>query len=213
MAGRNIRQTIKSPFPAHNIHRRNEPMATDTIFAETPAVDGGETMAQFYCGRKSLVIDIYGMGSSKEFVNTLLDNIQERGAMDKLISDKAQVETSNHVKDVLRSMIIQHWQSEPHYQHQNFSKHHWQHFKHNVNWFMNWQNVDPDAWLLLCEWVADVMNHTSEESLGGRIPMSVLTGETIDISIFLVFLFWDVVYVPRCKESNYSKTNWKQEVR
>jgi hypothetical protein len=80
MAGRNIRQTIKSPFPAHNVHRRNEPMATDTIFSETPAVDGGETMAQFYCGRKSLVIDIYGMGSSKEFVNTLLDNIQDEGS-------------------------------------------------------------------------------------------------------------------------------------
>ena len=76
MAGRNIRQTIKSLFPAHNVHRRNEPVATDTIFAETPAVDGGETMAQFYCSRKSLVIDIYSMGSSKEFVNTLLDNIE-----------------------------------------------------------------------------------------------------------------------------------------
>jgi hypothetical protein len=60
---------------------------------------------------------------------------------------------------------------------------------------MNWQNIDPEAWLLLCKWVADIMNHTSEESLGGRIPMSILTGETIDISIFLVFLFWDVVYV------------------
>jgi hypothetical protein len=64
---------------------------------------------------------------------------------------------------------------------------------------MNWQNVDPDVWL-----IADVMNHTSEESLSGRIPMSVLTGETINISIFLVFLFWDVIYIPRHQGSNYS---------
>jgi hypothetical protein len=45
----------------------------------------------------------------------------------------------------VRSMIIQHWQSEHHYQHQNFLEHHWQHFKHHVNWFMNWQNIDPEA--------------------------------------------------------------------
>ena len=92
--------------------------------------------------------------------------------MDKLISDGTTVETSNHIKDVLRSMIIQHWQSEPHYQHQNFSEHRWQHFKWHVNWFINWQDVDPEAWLLLCKWIADIMNHTLEESLGGKIPRS-----------------------------------------
>ena len=49
------------------------------------------------------------------------------------------------------------------------------------------------------------MNRTLEESLGSRIPMSILTGETIDISIFLVFLFWDFVYVPRCEGTDYSR--------
>jgi hypothetical protein len=93
-------------FPVHNVCRRNEPVAMDSIFADTPAVYGGETMAHFYCRRKSLVIDIYGMGSSNEFINTLLDNIRERRAMDKLISNSATVETSNRVKDVIRSMII-----------------------------------------------------------------------------------------------------------
>jgi hypothetical protein len=53
--------------------------------------------------------------SFKEFVEQLterakiynaMDNIQERGAIDMLVSNKAQVKTSNHVKDVLRSMII-----------------------------------------------------------------------------------------------------------
>jgi hypothetical protein len=65
----------------------------------------------------------------------------------------------------------------------------------NVNWFMNYHNVAPEAWLLCTEWVADVMNHTAEESLGDVPPLQVLLGHTIDISILLIFLFWDVVYV------------------
>ena len=32
-------------------------------------------MAQLFIGRKSLVSDVYGMRSEKEFVNTLLDNM------------------------------------------------------------------------------------------------------------------------------------------
>jgi hypothetical protein len=48
------------------------------IYAQTPAIDmGGQTMAQIYVGCKSLVIDIYGMSTEKEFVNTLMDNIKQ----------------------------------------------------------------------------------------------------------------------------------------
>ena len=48
------------------------------------------------------------------------------------------------------------------------------------------------------------MNHTAERSLGWRPPLEVLTGETLDISIMLIFLFWDVVYVSRYKDEHYS---------
>ena len=68
-------------------------------------------MAQIFIGRKSLVIDVYGMGTEKEFVNTLEDVIRKRGAMDKLISDSARVEISRRVKDILQNLIIDDWQS------------------------------------------------------------------------------------------------------
>ena len=64
VSGHNVTQTIKSPYPALNVWRRNEPVASDTIFAETPAIDtNGHTMAQIFIGRKSLVIDVFGMRS------------------------------------------------------------------------------------------------------------------------------------------------------
>jgi len=39
MAGSKILQTIKSPWPANNVLRRNEPVATDTIKAQVPAIE------------------------------------------------------------------------------------------------------------------------------------------------------------------------------
>jgi hypothetical protein len=59
------------------------------------------------------------MKSDKQFVNTLEDNIRRRGAPTKLISDRAQVEISAKVKDILHALCICDWQSEPHQQHQN----------------------------------------------------------------------------------------------
>jgi hypothetical protein len=73
----------------------------------------------------SLVIDIFGMSTEKQFVNTLEDVIRSRGAMDKLITDSARVEISKQIVDILRSLCIDAWQSEPHYQHQNFAEHRW----------------------------------------------------------------------------------------
>ena len=66
----------------------------DTIFSDTPAVDDGSTMAQFFCGHDTLVCDAYGIKSTKQFINTLSDNIRKRGAMDTLISDGGKYEIS-----------------------------------------------------------------------------------------------------------------------
>jgi hypothetical protein len=73
-----LRQHWKSRFPACNVRRCNEAVATDTIFSNTPAVDSGVKAAQLFIGRKSLVANVYPVKTDKEFVNDLEDNIQER---------------------------------------------------------------------------------------------------------------------------------------
>jgi hypothetical protein len=198
VSGTKIQQSLRSPNPALNIPRRHEAVATDSIYADVPAVDTpGHTCAQIFVGRSSLLADCYGMVSTSEFVNTLLDNIRERGAMDKLISDHANYQTSARVKDILRALLIGHWKSEPYYQHQNFAEHRWGHIKANLEWLMAYLDVDPDCWLLALRYVCDVMNLTSERILGWRPPAEVATGLTQDISILLFFMFWDVVYCTR----------------
>ena len=83
--------TYRSPFPALNVHRRHEAVATDTVYSDVPAVDNGCTAAQLFIGRDSLVTDVYGVKTDKQFINTLEDNVRKRGAMDKLISDREVV--------------------------------------------------------------------------------------------------------------------------
>jgi len=63
MAGNKILQTIKSPWTANNARHQNEPVATNAIEAQVPAVDNGSTMAQLFIGHKLLVADTYCMVS------------------------------------------------------------------------------------------------------------------------------------------------------
>jgi hypothetical protein len=114
-----LKQHWRSRFPACNVKRRNEPVATDTVFSDTPAVDSGVTAAQIFVGWESLVADVYVLRTDTEFVNTLEDNIQEWGSMDKLISDCAKAEMSEHAKQILRALVISAWYSEPYHENQN----------------------------------------------------------------------------------------------
>ena len=78
-------------------------------------------MAQFFFGRETMVCEAYGIKSTKQFINTLADNIRNMGAMlmHTLISDGGSYEISKKVTDLLRSLFIADYQSEPYHQHQN----------------------------------------------------------------------------------------------
>jgi hypothetical protein len=98
--------------------------------------------------------------------------------MDTLISDSARVEISNRVLGILRAYCVQPGNLSPTTNIKTSS---------NINWYMNWRNAPPKVWLLCLTWIADVMNHTAEKSLGDMPPLDVLTGKTVDISILLCF--------------------------
>jgi hypothetical protein len=205
-----LKQHWRSRFPACNVKRRNEPVATDTVFSDTPAVDCGVTAAQIFVGRESLVADVYGLKTDKEFVNTLEDNIRERGAMDKLISDCAKAEMSNRVKQILRALCISSWYSEPYHENQNFAENRYGSIKAGTNRVMNFSGAPANTWLLALIYVCLLLNHLASAALGWKSPEQVLTGQTPDISKFMHFSFYEPVYYHAYSDTFPSATNEEQ---
>ena len=189
-----MKRHLKSRNPALNVPRRHEPVATDTIFSDTPVVNSGVKQAQVFVGRDSLVADVYPMKSGKQFVNTLEDNIRRRGAMDKLLSDSAKNEISKKVMDILRAYHISNWHSVPYHQNQNPAE--WQYItiKSWTSTVMNRSGVPANCWLLCMIYVCYILNHIACGALNGSIPLFVSYGITPDILIMLLYTFYQPVF-------------------
>ena len=182
-----MKKHLQSRNPAPYIPRRHEPVATDTVFSDTPLVDSGVKQAQVL---GILVADAYTTKSVKQFVNTLEDNIRRRGAMDKLLSDSAKTEISNKVMDIL----ISNWHSEPYHQNQNPAEWRYRTTKSWTNTVMNRSDAPANCWLLCLIYVCYLLNHIACTALDGKIPLVALTGITPDISIILLFIFYQPVF-------------------
>ena len=189
-----MKKHLKSSNPALNIPRRHEAVATDTVFSDPPPVDSGVKQAQVFVGRDTLVSDAYPMKSGKQFVNTLEDNIRRQGAMDKLLSDSAKTEISNKVMYILRAYHISYWHSEPYHQNQNPAEWRYRTIKSWTNAVMNRSGAPANCWLICLIYVCYLLNHIACNALDGKIPLLALTGITPDISIILLFTFYQPVF-------------------
>ena len=183
-----LKKHFKSRNPVFNIPRRNEAVATDTIFSDTPAINDGSTMAQFFVGQDTLVCDTYGIKSQKQFINTLYDNIRFRGAMTTLITDGGRYEISKKVADLLRNLFIKQHESEPYHQHRNKAEQRYGVVKRYINTLMNLIGAPAHCWLLCMLYVCHLLNATASPALGGLTPLQALTGQVPDISHFYTFL-------------------------
>ena len=189
-----IKNHLKPRNPVSSIPRCSEDLATDTIFSDTPAVDDGSTMAQFFCGHDTLVCDAYGIKSTKQFINTLSDNIRKWGAMDTLISDGGNYDISKGVTDLLHSLFIQDYQSESYHQDQTKTETCFGPAKRCTNTAMNTSGYLACCWLLCLQYIFVVLHHLASPTLQGIYPGQALQGTTPDISFMLHSSFYESVY-------------------
>jgi hypothetical protein len=144
-----LKKHYKSPFPALNVQRRDERITRDTIYSNAPDIDGGKTCAHIFVDMEILVTDIYGTKTEKQFVNTLEDNILERGALSRLLSGRAQVDISVCVIGIFRVLHIGQWRiSEPHQQHQNPCERRYQTLKTMMHTILDRSGSSGYTWLL-----------------------------------------------------------------
>ena len=130
-----IPHSTQTAHPAANIPRRHESVATDTVFCNVRAINGGAKCAQLFAGRTTNHMSIHGCDTDADYADCLQDVMRRYGAIDKITSDCAQAEISNRVRDILRVYGIKDWQSEPHHQHQNYAERAYQEVKKFANYF------------------------------------------------------------------------------
>jgi hypothetical protein len=188
-----LKRSFKSSNPALNAARRNEAVACDIVYADVPAISNGSVAVFLFVGIDSQVTDVYGIKTDKQFVNTLEDAIIQRGSPHKLISDSAQVIIGNKVQNIVRTLCISHWQSEPHQQHQNAAERRYKTIKRLANRLLDRTGAPANTCLLCLQYVCYLLNHTYSDNIKG-VPLNCLTGLTVDISALLRFHFWQKVY-------------------
>ena len=114
--------------------------------------------------------------------------------MDKLLSDSAKTEISNKVMDILSAYHISNWPSEPYHQNQNPAEWRYRTIKSWTNTVMNRSGAPANCWLLCVIYVCYLLNHIACTALDGKIPLLALTDITPDISIILLFTFYQPVF-------------------
>jgi hypothetical protein len=114
-------------------------------------------------------------------VNTLEDNIIKRGAPNKLIRDRAQVIIINKATDILRTLCIANWQSEPHQQHQNQAGQRNKTIRNCTNCFLDRTSAPAYVWLLCLQYICSLLNHIYNMSIK-CVPLTHLSGSTTNIN-------------------------------
>ena len=151
--GLRLWRKLASPNPALNVFRRNEPVATDTVYGPEPAVDNGSTAAQFFIGRISGFCAAEGLGvSDHRFPIALMNHIRRYGAMDLLISDNARAQISERVLEILGTFAIDNRNSEPHNKNQNFAERGFRDVKGMVERLLYMSGAPNYCWLLALEY-------------------------------------------------------------
>ena len=93
-----FKSNYKFTFLDINVHCRHELVATDTVYCGTSVIEDRHNLDQIFVEKNTLLTDVYVMKLDKKFASTLSYKIRQRGAMENLSSDPAQVEISKKVR-------------------------------------------------------------------------------------------------------------------
>ena len=106
----------------------------------------------------------------------------------------SKYEISKRVTDLLRSLFIQDYQSEPYHQYQNKAENRFGLANRYTNTVMNTSGCTACCWLLCLQYICVVLSHLASPTLQGICPVQALEGTTPDISFLLHFSFYEPVY-------------------
>jgi hypothetical protein len=154
-----LKKAFRSPHPALNVYWRNEDVACDIIYSDVRAIFDGSTAAVIFFRTSSKITNLHGNKRDNQFANTLEGTIIQRGAPNRLLSDRGQAIVSHNVEDIKQTFCIEKRQSEPHRHHQNPAERRYQTVKNATNRILDRTGAPAHLWLLCLQYVCYLINH------------------------------------------------------
>jgi hypothetical protein len=161
-----LQRHFKARNPFSNVHRLNEVVSTDPIFANCRSIDNSFEGAQIFFGLKSHCINVYGFKLKGEFPRIYKDFIREEGAPSSLRRDNAKEEQSWQVQDIQRTLYVKDEYSEAYNPQQNPVE------GRAIRWLkmashslLDKTGTPDTAWYFAIKYLADVHNITYDPTL------------------------------------------------
>ena len=105
------------------------------------------------------------------------------------------------------------WHSEPYDQNQNPAEWHYRTIKAWTNTILNRTGAPAHCWLSCMSYACYILNQLSCKNLKGEIPLTKLYGITHDISIIMMYTFYESVFYASHNQSFPSTSEEKHGFR
>ena len=170
--------------------------ATDTIDARCKSLDGNK-YAQVFANKKFFA-KLYPMDTKSKAGDALKLFCSEFGVPEKLIMDGSKEQTGKHTTFMkkVRSEGIEYHIIEPGMHNQNPVEGVIGQIRRRWYRTMIRKQVPKQLWDYGMRWVTEIMclTDTAAGDLHGNIPLTEVTGDTVDISEYLDFGFYDPIW-------------------
>jgi hypothetical protein len=165
----------------------------DTMHGRCKSVRGNHYSQIF--GNKDFFVAAYPMRSKKEIPETVKKFFKDYGVPDTMIFDSEGSQRSEATANVFRQNDCETRHSEPGRPNQNPAEACIREFRKKWYRLMFKTNCPKRFWCYGHQYIAAIMQRTATWAgdLEGRCPLEKLTGDTIDISEYLDFGFYDWV--------------------
>ena len=187
-----LQRRYRTDLMSQKLRRLSCRFYTDTFFSRTTSVNGNKC-AQLFTDGNGMVV-IYPMRSKSLAGSKLTEFAQQIGIPNDLTMDGAKEQTgynSSMMKEIRRLKIKWHT-TEPYSPWQNKAENTIGIIKSKYHNRMVRRKVPKAFWDFGVIWEAEIYSRTAGKD--GRTPIERITGDTIDISEWLDFEFWDICW-------------------
>jgi hypothetical protein len=167
-------------------------MYTDTLFSKVLSIRGNKC-AQIFCNED--FIKVVSMSSKSHAGRALKDLIDDVGVPTQIVADGAAELTKENTEfmQTVRRYHINLRHTEPYTPRQNFAERMIKELKRKWRHRMVIRSIPTRLWDYGLEYVAEIMSRTAR-GREGRTGIERLTGNSVDISEWLDFEFYDIVW-------------------